>query len=403
MRIGIITNLYPPHIRGGAENVIVRTVGELLSLGHDVFVITGQPRKEGRDVKLDRSSTERIYRFFPKNIYFTLQDYQYPAFIRLFWHIIDAFSRDGAAKVEMILKDEQPDIVITHNLKGIGLNIPSVIRKLNIPHVHVVHDLQLIVPSGLLMLGHEREPWFAKIPYAIYRAICRRKIGNPDLVISPSHYLERMYKNAGFFKKTTLSVMPNPAPKYDNTLQHGRAQGPLKLLCLGQLGAHKGLLFLLSALEKYPGDIRLLLAGDGPLRKFVEEKSAADKRITYLGYMPPQEVVKLFGVADAVVVPSICYENSPTVIYEGLQAGIPILAARIGGVGELIQEGKNGYLFTPGDERDFCRALELLDLKKETFATSREEIRNTVHDYSLDSYAKRFVEVCEGVLKRHQE
>ncbi|MDQ5952614.1 MAG: hypothetical protein QG626_743 [Patescibacteria group bacterium] len=54
MKIGIITNLYPPHTRGGAENVIVRTVGQLLALGHDVFVITGQPKRLGGAVTLDK-------------------------------------------------------------------------------------------------------------------------------------------------------------------------------------------------------------------------------------------------------------------------------------------------------------------------------------------------------------
>ena len=49
MKIGIVTNLYPPFARGGAENVIVRTVEQLLGLGHDIFIITGQPKNQGTD------------------------------------------------------------------------------------------------------------------------------------------------------------------------------------------------------------------------------------------------------------------------------------------------------------------------------------------------------------------
>ncbi|MFA5946148.1 MAG: glycosyltransferase family 4 protein [Patescibacteria group bacterium] len=401
MKIGIITNLYPPFARGGAEAVIVRTVEELLAKGHDVFVITGQPRSEGKEIKLDRSSTERIYRFFAKNIYFTLNDYKYPWFVRFFWHAIDGFSGYGRDVVSTILGNEQPDVVITHNLKGLGLSIPRAIRARGVPHIHVIHDLQLVVPSGLVMFGHEETPWFAKPFYKLYQLICRLKFKNPDMVISPSHYLEKMYREAGFFRGTNIEVIPNPAPTYDVTPKIGRPEGPIKLLFVGQLSQHKGLVFLIEAVESLPGEMSLLIAGDGPLRKWTEKHSATSKRITYLGYMPPEELVNVLRVADALVVPSLCYENSPTVIYEGLQAGLPILASRIGGVGELVEEGKNGYLFTPGDKGDFLRALSLLDARKDDFANNRNIIRETVADYSLPKYAERLVKACEEAIRKH--
>jgi glycosyltransferase involved in cell wall biosynthesis len=402
VKIGIITNLFPPHARGGAEIVIVRMVGELLALGHEVFVITGQPKSAGKNVSLDRSSTEKIYRFFPKNIYFTLDDYKYPWITRLFWHVIDAFSLDGARKVKSILKNEQPDVVLTHNLKGIGLSIPKVIRELSLPHIHVVHDLQLVVPSGLIMLGHEETPWYVRPFYKVYQLICRAKIGQPDLVISPSHYLEEMYKQAGFFKETEMVVMPNPAPMYKQIETGRRGSGPLKLLYLGQLSHHKGVSFLIDAIEKLSFEAKLLIAGDGALRSFVEGRSVDNKRITYLGYMPPEVLVRVFGVVDALVVPSLCYENSPSVIYEGLQAGLPIIASEIGGVGELVSEGKNGFLFTPGSLPDFERALKLLDARKDEFANNREAIRSSVAEYTLDRYAKRLIEACALAVSRHK-
>ncbi len=401
MKIGIITNLYPPHARGGAETVIVRTVGELLALGHDVFVITGQPKSEGKGIILDRSSTERIYRFFPQNVYFTLDDYKFPWIVRLLWHVIDTFSIHGAGVVRKVLTNEQPDIVITHNLKGLGLSIPKVLREKSIPHIHVVHDLQLVVPSGLIMFGKEKTSWYVRPFYKIYQLICRAKIRNPDLVISPSHYLEHMYKEAGFFSGTDLVVMPNPAPKYPKVSTNMRADGPLKLLFVGQLSHHKGLSFLVSAIARLPFEVRLLVAGDGILRRWIEQRSEVDKRITYLGYMPPEELIKVFGVVDALAVPSLCYENSPTVIYEGLQAGVAVIASRIGGVGELVEEGKNGFLFTPGDIDDFERAIRALDERKNEFAANRESLRSTMSEYTLDKYAKRLVEASELVVRRH--
>ncbi|MCR4312590.1 MAG: glycosyltransferase, partial [Candidatus Uhrbacteria bacterium] len=263
--------------------------------------------------------------------------------------------------------------------------------KLGIVHIHVLHDLQLIVPSGLRMLGEEVEPWYIKIGYSLYRAICRARMGKPNLVISPSTYLRDEYVQAGFFKETETMVIPNPAPKFVSVVRDGRSNGALRLLYVGQLGAHKGVAFLLDAFAKLPFDARLLIAGDGPLRSLVEERAKADKRIMYLGYTQPEEVVKCMEAADVLVVPSLCYENSPTVIYETLMAGVPLVAARIGGVGELIQEGTNGFLFAPGDVEDFVRAATEMDRRKDELSQRRRAIRATIEPYELHYYADRLL------------
>jgi glycosyltransferase involved in cell wall biosynthesis len=400
MKIGIITNLYPPHARGGAENVIVRTVEQLLSMGHDIFVITGQPRSAGPGPTLGTLSIERVYRFFPRNIYFTLDDHKHRWPVRLLWHMIDAFSNDGANVVRRVLTDEKPDVVITHNFKGIGLKIPQAIHETGIPHVHVMHDLQLVIPSGLRMFGQEHEPWFVKPGYAVYRAICRARLGKPTIVLSPSQFLIDEYKKVGYFQNDDVRFIPNPSPKPSGVLRDARRSGPLRLLFIGQLGHHKGLAFLLDAFAKYDGDARLQIVGGGLLRGLVEERSKHDKRIVYLGYTPQEEVLKCIAAVDAVVVPSLCYENSPTVIYEALSAGVPLIASRIGGVGELIQEGKTGFLFTPGNETEFLQAVRSLDAQKEDFAARANDMRESVSPYALNKYAERLVGVlAEAIAK----
>ncbi len=402
MKIGIVTNLYPPYARGGAENVIVRTVGQLLAAGHDVFVITGHPRALGTSTVIDRSSTERVYRFFPKNLYFTLDDYKFPWWLRIFWHIIDACGWHSSLRVRQILQAERPDVVITHNLKGIGLSIPNVIRAEKIPHVHVLHDLQLLYPSGLLLAGQEQQPMASRFGLWGYQYFCEWRIGNPDIVISPSEYLKNAYLEAGFFRDTKIRVLRNPLPALTTPRPAVRSPGPLRLLYVGQLVEHKGVLFMLQALQVLDCEYSLLIVGDGQLRPAVEAAAAKDKHLRYLGYMPPGELGKFFSVVDAVVVPSLCYENSPTVIYEALNAGLPVVAARIGGVGELIQEGVSGYLFTPNDVKDFRRVLELLDVNKEQLLASGDNIRASVADLALERYVDRLLEIIQTSIRKQQ-
>ncbi|MFH1632264.1 MAG: glycosyltransferase [bacterium] len=402
MKIAIITNLYPPYVRGGAENVVVRTVEALQELypEHEVFVISSHPRNKGEEALQDTGTTEKVYRLYPRNIYYLLDDNKYVWPIRLIWHVIDAFCWVCPKKIAEILKQEKPDIVITHNLKGIGLKIPREIQKLGLPHVHVMHDLQLLFPSGLKFFSSKNGRWYARFAYSVYRIICKRRLGKPNLVIFPSAYLRDAYLEKGFCKNAPAVVMPNPAPQIQPVVHEYRQPGPLRLLFVGQLEQHKGVRFLLDAVNRLPDDAQVIFAGEGTCAGRVAKAAARDKRISYLGYVSLDQIVSCLGIADALVVPSLCYENSPTVIYEALQAGVPVLASNIGGVGELVQDGKNGFLFIPGDMKDFLRAVDELDRRKDEFFESQDEIKQTVAPYALGTYTRALVEKLEDILMR---
>jgi glycosyltransferase involved in cell wall biosynthesis len=402
MKIGIVSNLYPPYVRGGAEHVVVRTVEALTSKRHDVFVFTTKPDDGKDELEVGLNATERIYRFFPKNFYYVLDDYKHSWLIRLGWHIRDALCPLRKRVFGKVVDREQPDIVMTHNLKGIGLRIPRVIQGRGIPHVHVVHDLQLIYPSGLLFAGKEKGKWYENLGYWVYRHVCRFLFGKPDLVIFPSTFLKNEYLKYGFFGKSEIVVMPNPAPEFDMTLKGERREGRFRLLFVGQLEVHKGIHLLLDAFQQADMDARLIIAGEGREREAVDAAASAHQRITYLGYIGMDQLIQCLEHADALVVPSLCYENSPTVIYEALQAGVPVIAANIGGVGELVQDGVNGYLFTPNDIEALKEAMVRIGEQKEEFARQQERTRATVKDYALEVYAEELVTRLSTVIRKQK-
>lgn len=399
MKIGIISNLYPPYVRGGAENVVVRTVEALTARGHDVFVISGRPWTQGQDILLNNNSTERIYQFFPRNLYFVLQDSRYRWGTRFFWHVIDAFGSHSATRVRAILEEEKPDIVMTHNLKGLGLRIPRAVTGSGFPLMHIVHDLQLLVPSGLKFAGHEREGLAAPF-YYVYRAITRWLFATPDIVVFPSDYLKSEYTAHDFFLKSQVVLLQNPAPTFPARQCRAAVTEALQLLFVGQLESHKGIPFLMNAIAKQSGKIHLHIAGEGTLTEEVKAFAEKHSNITYLGYVAMDQLLNCFEIADALIVPSLCYENSPTVIYESLQSGLPVLASDIGGVGELVQSGKNGFLFKPGDVDDMMRAIEELRSKRHWFAENCEEVRESVHAYSLARYTNTLEELIANLKSR---
>lgn len=200
MKICLISNLYPPISRGGAEKVAERVARGLrdtgphtkdfgVGAGHEVFVISTKPwdgRKSLKPVAAEESGI-KVYRFYPLNIFYYLNDYKHNALWRMKWHFWDMFNCHSRRVVKKILKQEKPDIVMTHNLMGIGFLIPGAIRGLGIKHVHTLHDVQLAVPSGLIIKGEENN-WEQRTVFRkIYEIACRRLFNSPDVVVSPQN------------------------------------------------------------------------------------------------------------------------------------------------------------------------------------------------------------------------
>ncbi len=393
MKIGIVSNLYPPYGRGGAEIVLTRIVTELVLLGHDVFVITTRPFGGLKTLfpRLEDASSERVYRFYPLNLYHSLQDYRFPKFLRLLWHLVDMVHVFSSGAVQRILCEEQPDVVITHNLKGIGLPVSRAIRRAGFFHVHHVHDVQLAVPSGLIITAHEHLSSPVRFAQNLYARVCRWIVGSPDVVIFPSRYLQDFYTSRGFFPLSQRILLPNPAPNIHPLPRTERVDGPLRILFVGQLVAHKGIPFLMEALKTFDRPFELSIAGEGQLHHWVQETARHDRRMIYVGYSTIDRLIQLFQTADVLVVPSLCYENSPTVIYESLQAGLPVVASDIGGVAELVEQGKNGFLFEPGNTGSLLQALRSADDKKEELFKQAESVRATIEEHEMGHYIQKLM------------
>lgn len=388
MKIGIVSNLYPPVSRGGAENIAHRVAHELHVLGHDVFVVSTQ--KEWSLVpRVTESHVERIYRYRPRNVYHPLNDYKHPFPVRVAWHLVDMYGTHPARALGGVLDQERPDVVLTHNLKGFGMQSVAAIRARRIRHVHTLHDVQLAIPSGLLIYGEEKRWLNASPAQKWYETAMKRIVGSPDVVVSPSKFLADFYASRGFFPHSRVEVVPNPAPNIQAPSRDVRRPGPLRLLFAGQLESHKGIKFLLETLNALSVPFELHVAGEGTLTSYVDGWARRDARVIYHGFCSLGNLVKLFSISDAVVVPSLCYENSPTVIYEAFQAGVPVVAADIGGVGELVCDRHNGYLFAPGDRAELTAALLRLAKDEDAFWHRAEDIRASVAARSLGEYVAK--------------
>ena len=398
MKIGIITNLYPPFVRGGAEMIAAIEAEGLKKEWQHVFVVTTKPSLPGtalmkikhKVIFQDEVNEVPIYRFTPFNLYYYLNDFKYPGFIRLLWHFFDIFNIFSYWAVKKILLKEQPDVVITHNLMGLGFLIPALLRKLKIKHIHTLHDVQLVTPSGLIIKDKEKS-WIHKLfKYLGYIRIMRRLIGSPEIVVSPSKFLRDYYQRSNFFTKSKKIVLPNPIKRVLKIEKISSFN--LELLFLGQINRAKGALELIKSFRRIKSPhLRLHIVGVGQDLRKAKQLAKGDKRIIFYGWLYHQDLSPLLKKIDVVVVPSLCYENSPTVIYESLSIGLPVMAADIGGVAELIEEGRNGWIFPAGDFDSLNKKIMSLYQQREKIALMTDNCRHSVQKYTIDKYVNKIL------------
>jgi len=395
MHIGIISNLYPPHERGGAELIARRVADEFSRRGHHVSVLTTQPYSglASLFLSLQEKHLERVYRFHPVNVFGIENINKKPFLWRLLWHGIDAVSPGVRSVVRRWILEEQPDVIFTHNLKGIGLSIGRMIQASHVRHIHTLHDVQLTVPSGLLMWGHERSFLNRSFLRKWYEMLSKWAMGKPDVVLSPSSFLLNLHVSRGFFSEAKNKVIPNPAPPVLVPNRAVTRSGPIRFLFAGQLEEHKGILFLLHALNAIEIPFELHIAGDGSLREEIEERCSHDARLTFHGFVALDPMLKLMAHMDAVIVPSLCYENSPTIIYESFAVGTPVIASRLGGIPELVVEGENGWTFEPGNEQGLLAALNCFVNDPSVCWAKASKIREMAQVYALKTYVDELEEI----------
>ncbi len=177
-----------------------------------------------------------------------------------------------------------------------------------------------------------------------------------DLVLAPSAATAAEIRRD--YRVGEVGVAPNVTgglaiPAED--VEAGAAPG--YLLFVGRLRIRKGVEVLLEALRGSPA--RLLIAGDGEHRAALQRKAAElglGSSVVFLGRCDAPRVRALLRGAAALVVPST-YEGMPLVVLEAMEAGLPVVASRVSGIPEVVEDGRTGWLVPPEDPGALAAAL----------------------------------------------
>ncbi len=356
MKMCLINNLYPPYARGGAEQVAKTIAESFVSKGDQVVVLTSAPEQWGTE-KLDKLT---IHRLPPRNLYFYSDGYKHRLLTRALWHFFDIFNVATALKVRKILIEEKPDVVHTHNLMGLSFLIPVVLRRLKIRHIHTVHDVQLVEPSGIIWAGKESS-WRYNNPLTwLYVQLMKKLMCSPEIVISSSQFLIDFYKSRGFFPASQFKLERNPVSV--EKITRPERDSITEFLYLGQIEKHKGVLFLARAfvdLMKKENNLpcELKIVGKGSMEKELRDIIGSCPQARFLGPARREEIPALLARADVLVAPTLVCENTPTVVSEAMACGLPVIVSDAPGASEMVEDGVTGYVFKCGDTTDLQKKL----------------------------------------------
>ena len=276
----------------------------------------------------------------------------------------------------------RPDVVHVHNwFPTISASIFRQCKAANIPVVHTIHNYRLLcVEATLFRDGHVCEDCIGatfRIPGIIHKCYRDSRIGtvagtvgmvahwaagtwhhSVDRFIALTEFSRRKLVEGGLpqekivVKPNFVEPMPEPGPGDGGYF-----------LYAGRLTEEKGVRTLIDCWKDSPGLAPLWFAGDGPLRREVQEAAASMPNVHWLGMKSSEEVLSLMKRAKATLCPSLWYEGMPRVVIESLAVGTPVVASNIGGYPEMIVDGESGAMFACGDAGALKARLGELELR----------------------------------------
>jgi glycosyltransferase involved in cell wall biosynthesis len=289
--------------------------------------------------------------------------------LQTFW------SHPSYRKVTEILVNEKPDIVHFHNT--FPLISPAAYYacyEKGIAVVQTLHNYRLLCPEATFYRnGNVCEECLGKaialpgLQHGCYHKsqvqtavvagmlAMHRVLGTwedkVNIYITLTEFGKQKFVQGGL-KKEMIVVKPNFVQENPGI---GERDGNFALYA-GRFSPEKGIRTLIEA-WKLCGNIPIKIVGDGPLLSSVEQYASYNPSFSLIGKLTHKELLKLIKMAFFIIVPSECYEAFSLVIIEAFACGLPVIAANIGALKEIVTDNVTGLFFNTGDSADLAAKI----------------------------------------------
>ena len=364
--------------------------------GYEAFLVAylDDKRALSRETVLSRYELDR------NAVFISISDENYDFFYQSFLTKSPSDSKRLLDSFRELLVTLAPDIVHFHHYQRLGVDLIGYVKQV-LPDARVVltfHEYTAIcahfgamitkAPNSRLCHGSSMHtcvqcfPQRTTVDFYLRKRFFLRNFQFVDLFISPSEFLKQRYHEWGLDAEQIL-VMDNGRPlwRIDPPAKRPR-DNTFVVSFFGQILFHKGADVFLRAAREYASMKKRQTNNGGhalpPIRFAIHGKygmlsqefitnletllDEASEVVDYHGPYQPTQMQDLVLRTDAVIIPSIWWENSPLVIQEAFMAKKPVICSNIGGLAEHVQDRCNGLHFIVGDHFDLLnRVLELAD------------------------------------------
>jgi glycosyltransferase involved in cell wall biosynthesis len=329
------------------------------------------------------------------------------------------YSPASRGEIRRLLQEHVPDVVHVHNLyPWISPSILLECHRVGVPIVMTVHNYRLVCPNGLhLPKGRYevcekccggREYWcvlrdceknfFKSLGYAL-RTYTARRFGfikrNVAVFACLTEFQRRRLLAEGY-PAERLRVVPNMCPTQAQTPPARDEKGEF-VAYAGRISPEKGIELLLSAAARLKS-IPFHLAGDYDAVPALVRKAPAN--MSFLGRLDRPRLADFYNRSRLLVLSSTWFEGFPMVLVEAMVHAKPLIAPRIGGIPEIVDEGRTGLLFTPGDAGELTEKIRYLwdhpELGWQMGHAGREK---ALREYSSEKHYDRLMTIYEDAMK----
>ncbi|MBI4434141.1 glycosyltransferase [Candidatus Uhrbacteria bacterium] len=309
------------------------------------------------------------------------------------------WNRDAAAALDRLLSRVRPDVAHLQNFAHqISPSILPVLARHGVPIVWTLHDYKLLCPNYRMYTqgapcercqGHSywnavryncmgRRGASAAVAAEMYLHHALTNVYGKHIaaVIAPSAFLADRLHAWGW--RGRIEVVPNciePFPAAPPPHPRDRSG----VLFVGRLMEEKGVLDFLEVVRRLP-KIPFVVIGNGPLGAEMQKAAATYANLTWHGAQPPDQMRAHYERARVLVVPSRWYENAPYVVLEAMRAGTPVIATRMGGLPELVDDGATGVLVPPRNPVALARAIGELIADEQLLAAFGNRAQHDAHE-----------------------
>lgn len=406
-RILICTNAYPPNFVGGAELIAHQYAKRLKERGFDVAVFAGNRDAEGNRYQLKHDYFEDIP---VHRVCLHPEDYSSDFFN--FYH------KEVESLFDDLLLSYAPDVVHFHNMVGLSVGLLRVAKRRRIRTVLTLHDFwgicfknTLIKKEGCICdsIGDcdtcqptISECRWENVPSRMRSDYISLQFDDVDTITSPSSYLASIYADSGI-GSGLIRVLPNGIDiKRFAQCRTTEGKQRVRFSFVGYLGRHKGVQTIIGALPLLGdrGQVRINLVGDGEFRGELEglvKQIGWESSVKFWGRIDNASIESVYRETDVLILPSVWPENQPVSITEAMASGIPVIASRMGGIPELVEHGKTGYLFEAGNPEELAGRMKEFILDRSKLREFSSPSLEKISKYSLDNQVDEMIKVYRNV------